>query len=123
MEINTDEQNIAEGIFIDPSIRTVPFEWNGKVYQFQVKSVPWVEKQRLMAKYMKAGGNRNKISIDADIGSYHQEMLLKTIVSTGGMFEMNKINLMRIPSRLGEKMVEMFVDDADELTEDDEKNC
>lgn len=122
-KMNSDEQNIEEGIFVDTGVRSVPFEWNGKVYDFKVKNVPWVEKQKIMAKHTNAGRTGNKVNVSADMGAYHQDMLLRVLVDTGGMFKVDKINLLKLSDKLGEKLVETFLNNDEGLTEDEEKNC
>lgn len=120
--MSEDVQKMENGIFADSRVKKKPFFFRGKEYEFQVKEISWMEKQRIVSNCMSA----NKNGMGIDIARYNKEMLLKILVDTDGLFRVDAMDIMRLSDEMGNALTEQIIPDADDmdgLSEEESKNC
>ena len=118
----TEEITIGSDIndvIADITPKPVEFEYNGKLWQFKVRSLTWVEKNKLISQsVMRVGGKNGGASFD--VNKYNMLYLEKAVVESP--FLLNKVNLLQLDEAFGDLLVENLVDSGDNVEAEEAEN-
>lgn len=106
------------GIFVKDEVKKVEIEFEGEIYEFEIKELTWSQQNSLISECTELSKSK-KIKFDQE--KYTRKCLLACV--TKAPFDMTNANLMKLSRDFGKLLEkELITNVLGEISEVDEKN-